>query len=128
MTVEVQMMTSMPGPRRRHRRVSFCSSVGVHEPGARVITARTHNLSEGGMCLSTRATFTAGERLGVRVELPGTGMVTARVIVRSVETPREGMRNRRVHCQFINVDREASELIVQYLLRRQRELRARGQL
>jgi hypothetical protein len=50
------------------------------------------------------------------------------MVVRSIESPQSGMRNRRVHCQFQDLDPAAKGLILKYLLRRQRELRARGQL
>jgi c-di-GMP-binding flagellar brake protein YcgR len=86
------------------------------------------DLSEGGCCISTRAALSPGQRLGMRLDLPGAGTFTARMVVRSIESPQSGMRNRRVHCQFQDLDPAAKGLILKYLLRRQRELRARGQL
>ncbi len=86
------------------------------------------DLSQGGMCISTRALVLAGERLGVQVELPQLGLVTARLRVQSVEQPARGHRNMKLHCMFTDLGRADRELIAKFLMRRQLEMRRRGQL
>ncbi len=86
------------------------------------------DLSEGGLCLSSRNTFAEGERIGLRLELPGHGALTARAIVRSRQAPAPGFRNWRMHCQFVGLGSQARGLITRYLISRQLELGRKGQL
>jgi c-di-GMP-binding flagellar brake protein YcgR len=86
------------------------------------------DLSEGGLCLNTRSFVMTGERLGLIADLPEAGEVRARMRVTSVDEPAAGNRNRRVHCEFIEISRAHRDVIARYLMRRQLEMRRRGQL
>ena len=98
------------------------------EDGQMEIEATVVDISEGGVCLSTRSNTNVGERLGIQVELPQVGQMTARMRVVAVEEPLDGRRNRRVHCAFTGLGRPDRERIAKYLMRRQIEMRRRGQL
>lgn len=86
------------------------------------------DLSEGGLCLSTRAHVEPGERLGIEVELPEGGTLLARLRVLEIEHPAAGRVNRRLHCQFLSIREADRDRIARFLLRRQQEMRRRGQL
>lgn len=86
------------------------------------------DLSEGGLCLSTRGLVLTGERLGLVAELPEAGEVRARMRVTGVDEPAPGNRNRRLHCEFVEISRAHRDVIARYLMRRQLEMRRRGQL
>lgn len=86
------------------------------------------DLSEGGVCMAARVPFAEGERLGLRLDLPGIGQITTRVIVRSVQAPPPGFRNWRTHCQFVGLAATARDSITRYLISRQLELGRKGQL
>jgi len=86
------------------------------------------DLSEGGCCLSTRdPSVQVGERLGIELELPHTGTILARMRVVGIEEPTRDRRNRRVHCQFTEISLGNRDRIAKYLIRRQLEMRRRGQ-
>lgn len=93
-----------------------------------VVEGMVVDLSEGGLCLSTRALIMAGERLEITADLPEAGEVSARMRVTGVDEPAPGNRNRRVHCEFIVISRAHRDVIARYLMRRQLEMRRRGQL
>lgn len=84
------------------------------------------DLSEGGLCLSTRAHLEHGEWLGVVTDLPGYGHFQARMRVVGIDN-RNAVRQ-RVHCQFVGVDQASRDAIARSLLRLQLEMRRRGQL
>lgn len=86
------------------------------------------DLSEGGCCVSTRSIAQAGERLGLVAELPEAGEIQARMRVNSVREPSPGNRNRRLHCEFTDISRAGRDTIARYMMRRQLEMRRRGQL
>jgi c-di-GMP-binding flagellar brake protein YcgR len=86
------------------------------------------DISEGGICLSSRASISAGDRLGIKVVLPQAGEINARVRVISVEEPVNGRRNSRIHCEFIEPAVANRDRVARYLLKRQIELRRNGQL
>jgi c-di-GMP-binding flagellar brake protein YcgR len=86
------------------------------------------DLSEGGLCLSTRAHVDLGERLGIELKLPEGGTLLARLRVITVEEPADGRMNRRLHCQFIGIRDGDRDRIARFLMRRQQEMRRRGQL
>jgi c-di-GMP-binding flagellar brake protein YcgR len=86
------------------------------------------DLSEGGLCLSTPARLASGERLGVQASLGNDAEFTARMQVTGVDDPPTGNRNRRVHCRFTDISRADREKVARYLMRRQLEMRRRGQL
>ncbi len=98
------------------------------DPTSADIEATLVDLSEGGVCLSTRIGAAMGERLGIQVELPLIGVMTARMKVVAIEEPLDSRRNRRVHCAFTDLGRPDRERIAKYLMRRQLEMRRRGQL
>lgn len=86
------------------------------------------DLSEGGVCLSSRTRATVGEWLGIQLDLPGFGEVKARMRVVAVDPPRHGNRNYRIHCVFADLSRADRDRIARFLMRRQLEMRRRGQL
>ena len=86
------------------------------------------DLGEGGLCLSSSARIAPGERLGIQVSL-GEGIeFTARMQVTMVDDPSGGQRNRRIHCQFTDISRADRDRVAKYLIRRQLEMRRRGQI
>ena len=86
------------------------------------------DLSEGGLCLSTPARLISGERLGIQASLGEGHEFTARMQVTGVDDPPSGHRNRRVHCRFTDISRADRERVAKFLMRRQLEMRRRGQL
>lgn len=86
------------------------------------------DLSEGGLCLSSRNHFQAGERLGSQIELPQGGWVHVRMRVVTIDEPRKGQLTRRVHCSFTDISPADRDRIARYLMHRQLEMRRRGQL
>ena len=86
------------------------------------------DLSEGGCCLTTRALAHPGERLGIHAVLPESGELHARMRITQVDEPARGNRMFRVHCQFTEISRGCRDVIARYLMRRQLEMRRRGQL
>jgi c-di-GMP-binding flagellar brake protein YcgR len=86
------------------------------------------DLSEGGLCLSSRLPAAPGERLGIEIELPRACVLLARMRVISVDPPRYGYRNHRIHCSFMDLSRQGRDTIAKFLMKRQIELRQRGQL
>jgi c-di-GMP-binding flagellar brake protein YcgR len=86
------------------------------------------DLSEGGCCLSTRSFAQAGERFGLHALLPEAGEIQARLRVNFVRDPQPGNRNRRLHCEFTDISRAHRDVIARYMMRRQLEMRRRGQL
>lgn len=86
------------------------------------------DLSEGGVCLSSRAGVSDGERLGIQFQLPRIGVINARLRVLRADEPARGQLNRRVHCMFTDIRLADRDRIARYLMRRQLEMRRRGQL
>lgn len=86
------------------------------------------DLSEGGCCLSTRdPSVEVGERLGIELDLPQVGRVLARLRVVGIEEPTRERRNRRLHCQFVDISLANRDRIARFLVRRQLEMLRRGQ-
>ncbi|MBA4181005.1 MAG: hypothetical protein C0506_10495 [Anaerolinea sp.] len=96
--------------------------------GADSIQATIVDLSEGGLCFTSRQSFVRGERLGLQAELPNAGQIHARLRVTAVDEPERGNVNRRMHCQFTDISLTDRDRIARYLMRRQLEMRRRGQL
>lgn len=86
------------------------------------------DLSQGGLCLSSQAHLMSGERLGLQAILGDCGQITARVQVVRVEEPPPGKMNRRIHCQFTDISRVDRDRVARFLMKRQLEMRRRGQL
>ncbi len=86
------------------------------------------DLSEGGVCLSSRGRFHSGERLGIQIELPQGGWVNARMRVVSIDEPRKGQLARKIHCAFTDIGLSDRDRIARYMMQRQLEMRRRGQL
>lgn len=87
------------------------------------------DLSEGGCCISTRDdAVRAGELLGIELELPHVGRIVGRLRVVSIDEPTRQRRNRRLHCEFIGASLSMRDRIARYVIRRQLEMRRRGQL
>jgi c-di-GMP-binding flagellar brake protein YcgR len=93
-----------------------------------LLDATVVDLSEGGLCLSSRERFQRGEKLGLRAELTDVGEFLARMTVTGIDEPPTGSRNRRIHCQFFDISRADRDKVARYLMRRQIEMRRRGQL
>jgi c-di-GMP-binding flagellar brake protein YcgR len=109
-------------------RVVVSDETGTAEDREATLEGQVTDLSEGGLCFSTRDRASVGERLGFQIELPGTGTLTARVRVASMEEPLTGRVNRRLHCEFTNITLGDRDRIAKFLMRRQIEMRRRGQL
>lgn len=92
------------------------------------INATVVDLSEGGLCLSSPSRMERGERLGIQASLGEAVEFTARMHVTDIEPAPSGRRNRRVHCQFLDISRADREKVAKFLMRRQLEMRRRGQL
>jgi hypothetical protein len=86
------------------------------------------DLSEGGLCLSSSARIARGERLGIQASLDDGVEFTARMQVTGVDDPAQGQRNRRIHCQFTDISRGDKDRVAKFLIRRQLEMRRRGQI
>jgi c-di-GMP-binding flagellar brake protein YcgR len=86
------------------------------------------DLSEGGCLLSTRSFALPGERFGMHAILPEAGEINARMRVTFVREPQPGNRNRRLHFAFTDISRADRDIIARYMMRRQLEMRRRGQL
>jgi c-di-GMP-binding flagellar brake protein YcgR len=111
-------------PESVYRLVIDASEPDTEEP----LDATIVDLSEGGCCLTTRTLVLAGERLGLHAVLPEAGEIHARARVTHVREPAAGNRLRRVHCEFTDIARGHRDVIARYLMRRQLEMRRRGQL
>jgi c-di-GMP-binding flagellar brake protein YcgR len=103
-------------------------SAGDADPNGNRIDATIVDLSEGGVCLSSRQDATVGEWIEMVVSLPSIGEVSTRMKVTGIEPPRSGQRNHRIHCQFAEITRGDRDKIARFLMRRQIEMRQRGQL
>lgn len=86
------------------------------------------DLSESGCCIASKVFAVAGERLGIEAVLPEAGEIAVRARIVSVREPERGYRMRRLHCEFLEMPRAQRDLIARYLMRRQIEMRRRGQL
>jgi c-di-GMP-binding flagellar brake protein YcgR len=86
------------------------------------------DLSESGCCIASKAFAMPGERLGLEATLPEAGDIAVRARVVFVREPERGYRMRRIHCEFLDMPRAQRDLIARYLMRRQLEMRRRGQL
>lgn len=86
------------------------------------------DLSESGCCIATKAFALPGERLGIEANLPQAGDIAVRARIVSVREPEHGYRTHRLHCEFLEMPRAQRDLIARYLMRRQLEMRRRGQL
>ena len=98
------------------------------EPQDADVDVTVVDLSEGGCCLASRKRLEAGERYGMQLDLPGAGEITVRFRVTSVDERRPGYLNYRVHCLFTDIQLAHRDRIARYLMRRQLEMRRRGQL
>lgn len=98
---------------------------GAEAPGLKCTII---DLSEGGVRLSSSQPLTVGEWLGVQFTLPGEGVIRARMVVLRVERPDRGRTSYRAGCQFRGISLRDQDRIARYLLRRQLEMRRRGQL
>ncbi|MGE5596191.1 MAG: flagellar brake protein [Hyphomicrobiales bacterium] len=86
------------------------------------------DLSEGGLCLSSRTPVPVGEWLGLHCDLPQSGELRARLRVVADDPPAPGNRNHRVHCVFADIGLSDRDKIARFLMRRQLEMRRRGQI
>jgi c-di-GMP-binding flagellar brake protein YcgR len=86
------------------------------------------DLGEGGLRLSSPAVVRDRERLGIHASLGEDGEFMARMQVTDVTGPASGQRNYRIHCRFTDISQSDADRIARYLMRRQLEMRRRGQL
>jgi c-di-GMP-binding flagellar brake protein YcgR len=86
------------------------------------------DLSESGCCVASKAFALAGERIGIDATLPEAGTIAVRARIITIREPERGYRMRRLHCEFIDPPRTQRDLIARYLMRRQLEMRRRGQI
>jgi c-di-GMP-binding flagellar brake protein YcgR len=100
----------------------------VEEPGGLVLPCTITDLSEGGVSLSSRASASVGEWLGLHIELPGGREVRTRMRAVLVQAPAPGNRNFRIHCVFADISRVDADAIGRYLISRQLQMRRGGQL
>lgn len=98
------------------------------EPGGLVLKCTIRDISEGGVCLSSRHPAVEGEWLGVHIELPAVGDLKLRLRVVSIEEPAKDQLNYRLHCVFVDLARFERDRIARYLMKRQLDLRHRGRL
>jgi hypothetical protein len=75
-----------------------------------------------------RKRIESGERLGMTLPLPSIGDITARERVTGTDEPSTGFRNLSIHCVFTDITLADRDRIARYLMRRQLEMRRRGQL
>ena len=70
-----------------------------------------------------------GERRGFTpLVIPDAGEIRARMRVTFVREPQPGNRNRPVACEFTDISRGDGTSSLEYMMRRQLEMRRRGQL
>lgn len=113
-------------PRALYRLVVHKDLPLDEEPGG--LRGTVVDLGEGGLCLSSPASLHDGERLGISADLGPSNTFSARMQVTAIEEPPLGSRNRRMHCEFIAISQSDRDNIARYLIRRQLEMRRRGQL
>ncbi len=98
-------------------------------PAPAAIEGTVVDLSEGGCCISTRdASLGVGDLLGIELDLPHVGRIVGRLRVVAVDEPSRQRRNRRLHCEFVGAGLSMRDRIARYVIRRQLEMRRRGQL
>ena len=98
------------------------------EPGGLVLKCSIIDISEGGVCLSSRHAAVDGEWLGIHIDLPAIGDLKLRMRVAGAEPPPKGQLNHRLHCVFVDLSRLERDRIARYLMKRQLDLRHRGRL
>ena len=98
------------------------------EPGGLILKCTIVDISEGGVCLSSRHPAVDGECLGIHVDLPAVGDLKLRMRVVGTEPPPKGQFNHRIHCVFVDLGRFERDRIARYLMKRQLDLRQRGRL
>lgn len=113
-------------PRALYRLVVDAATVPDDDPGE--INGTVVDLSEGGVCITTRMNLQPGERLGIQLDLPHTGKIHARMRVQEVDAPRRDLVAHRVHCIFTDISPSDRERVARYVMRRQLEMRRRGQI
>ena len=113
-------------PKALYRLVVDAATVADDDDGQ--IVGTVVDLSEGGVCLSTRESLRQGERLGIQLDLPHVGKIHARMRVQGVDSPRRDQVAHRVHCIFTDIGLSDRDRVARYVMRRQIEMRRRGQL
>lgn len=86
------------------------------------------DLSEGGARISCSQPLQVGDWLGIEFTLPGEGTISTRMVVLRVERPDRTRSTHHAGCQFRGITMRDQDRIARYLLRRQLEMRRRGQL
>lgn len=98
------------------------------ETRARPLKCTILDLSEGGVRLSCSQPLQVGDWLGIEFTLPGEGTIRTRMVVLRVERPDRARATHHAGCQFRGITMRDQDRIARYLLRRQLEMRRRGQL
>jgi len=96
----------------------------------RIVEALIGDISGGGLgviSVPLDVPLETGLELGCKIELPEVGVVTGTIVIRSVfETvTRSGIRSRRAGCEFVKVPNSMLTLIQRYIIRIERERKAR---
>lgn len=96
----------------------------------RIIEAHVGDISGGGLCIISvplDVPLETGLELGCKIELPEVGVVKGAMEVRSVfETAtRSGIKSQRAGCQFVKLPGSMVTLIQRYIIKVERERKAR---
>ncbi|GAB4333124.1 MAG: hypothetical protein Kow0010_19310 [Dehalococcoidia bacterium] len=100
------------------------ASAGTNRP----LKVTILDLSEGGARISCSQPLQVGDWLGIEFTLPGEGTISTRMVVLRVERPDRSRATHHAGCQFRGISMRDQDRIARYLLRRQLEMRRRGQL
>jgi c-di-GMP-binding flagellar brake protein YcgR len=100
------------------------------EGEARVLEANVGDISGGGLCLVSiplGEPIETGLELDCKLDLPEVGLVKSRIVVRSAfETAtRSGHKSRRAGCEFIKLPGPMLTLIQRFIIKIERERKAR---
>ena len=97
---------------------------------SRVLEAHIGDISGGGLGLISiplDISLETGLELGCRMELPEVGVVNGRMVVRSTfeSVTRSGIRSQRAGCEFVKLPGSMLTLIQRYIIKIERERKAR---
>lgn len=97
---------------------------------SRVLGAHVGDISGGGLgvvSIPLDVPIDTGQQLGCRIDLPEVGVVTGTVVVRSVFewVARNGVKSKRAGCEFLKLPGLMLTLIQRYIIKVERERKAR---
>lgn len=96
----------------------------------RMLESHIGDISGGGLgviSIPLEVPLETGLRLNCRIDLPEVGVVSGSIVVRSVfeSVTRNGIRSQRAGCEFLNLPGPMLTLIQRYILKVERERKAR---